>query len=462
MIFDFIKTKARIVTNSGLVLVGELLKKAGFRKGVEEMESSSLHPRCTISNADVLIAQIGIMCSGQSTYESVVEYKDDSKFYEDALEINQMPSSATLRQRLNEIAASTSDKKTLDKEITKLNIDLLQASNPTITPLESGLYPLAGDVTPYDESKSHKEGVSRTYKGFDGYSPMNIYLCKEGYQIATEFREGKQHCQKGTPELLTAALEAAESVLPNARFLVRLDSGNDAAVNLGRIMEKGHYFIVKRNLRSESLAEWLDLAKKYAPIHDEPREGKVVHIGSTWKQITYESTEGKKCTKTLRIVFEVTERTIDKTGQVLMFPDIEVNTWWDNTGFSDKDVIASYHDHATMEQFHSEIKTDMGMEKLPSGKFATNQLIHDLSMIAYNILRIIGSELAEAPDLPMRGDAFRRRIKTVILNIVRAPGRVSVSGRKKTVDLGCSNVWNDTIIWVAGRIQQPQKERCCA
>ena len=137
-----------------------------------------------------------------------------------------------------------------------------------------------------------------------------------------------------------------------------------------------------------------------------------------------------------------------------MFPNIEVNTWWDNTGFDDKRVLELYHEHCTMEQFHSEIKTDMGMEKLPSGKFATNALLHDLYMLSYNILRVIGGQLKECKNIPMRGKAFRRRIRTIIMNIIRIPARIVTHGNKIRMDLGGSNVWVDTFIYV-------QKKICC-
>ena len=39
-----------------------------------------------------------------------------------------------------------------------------------------------------DNSNSNKEGVSRTYKGFDGYAPMMAYIGTEGYAINFELR----------------------------------------------------------------------------------------------------------------------------------------------------------------------------------------------------------------------------------------------------------------------------------
>lgn len=84
------------------------------------------------------------------------------------------------------------------------------------------------------------------------------------------------------------------------------------------------------------------------------------------------------------------KRTIDKHGQFLFPADIEVNTFWTNLGCTDDEVIDLYHAHGESEQYHSEIKTDMDVERLPSGKFDTNDLVLELTVLAYNILRIIG------------------------------------------------------------------------
>ncbi len=42
------------------------------------------------------------------------------------------------------------------------------------------------------------------------------------------------------------------------QLLIRMDSGNDAAENLGILLEDGSWFIVKRNLRKESKEDWLN------------------------------------------------------------------------------------------------------------------------------------------------------------------------------------------------------------
>ncbi len=110
-----------------------------------------------------------------------------------------------------------------------------------------------------------------------------------------------------------------------------------------------------------------------------PRDGKTVYIGSSWKDIAYTDSEGESKTITMRIVYEVIERTADKNGQFLLVPDIECSTIWTNLGWSDDAIINGYHAHGKCEQFHSEIKTDMDVERLPSGKFDTDELVLELT-----------------------------------------------------------------------------------
>ena len=318
--------------------------------------------------------------------------------------------------------------------------------------LASGLVPLDLDVTPMDNSKTHKEGVSHTYKGFDGYAPMMAYIGTEGFLANTELREGSQHCQCNTPEFLKQTLRIGHQLTDN-QLLIRMDAGNDAAENLGILIEDKSWFIVKRNLRrGESKEEWLAKVKECCKDIRNPRDGKTVYIGSSWKDVAYTDSEGTSKTITMRIVYEVIERTIDKNGQYLLVPDIQCNTIWTNLGWSDDDIINGYHAHGECEQFHSEIKTDMDVERLPSGKFDTNELVLELTVLAYNILRLIGQESLKSRRAPKtKHPVKRRRIRTVIGNLIQIAGHVTTHGRRIVLAIGCSNVWRHAFMDVYNR-----------
>ena len=72
----------------------------------------------------------------------------------------------------------------------------------------------------------------------------------------------------------------------------------------------------------------------------------------------------------------------------------------------------------------------MDLERLPSGKFATNQLVMACGALVYNILRFMGqTALVNAKGI-FRHEAKRRRIKTVMQELIYFAGRVISSGRR--------------------------------
>ena len=433
--FKVVFSSERIITPSGLGIIGGMLGKSDFVKRCNRIPVEKKRSEVQIKNGDILLTYIGLLCQAKTSFEAVNEMKDDPEFYKDALGIvRSIPSAETLRQRMDDIGSS------LREEILRANIDMFRTHNVTPAPLPGGDVPLEIDVTPFDNSKTHKEGVSRTYKGFDGYAPIMAYIGKEGFLVNTELREGCQHCQKGTPHFLRETLLLGHE-LTDAPLLIRMDSGNDAKENLGILLEDGDWFIVKRNPRRQETKEgWLTKVKECCKNVRTPRDGKTVYVGSSWKDVEYVANDGTAKTICMRIVYEVIERTVDKYGQILLVPDIELHTWWTNLGWTDDDVINSYHDHGVSEQYHSEIKTDMDVERLPSGKFETNELVLELTVIAYNLLRMMGQEsLRHKPDQKQR--VKRRRIRTVVDNLIRCASHITQHARVQWMALGRSNTW---------------------
>jgi hypothetical protein len=124
--------------------------------------------------------------------------------------------------------------------------------------------PVDIDTSVLDNSKTKKEGVSRTYQGYDGYHPIFAYVGKEGYMLDHELRPGSQHCQKGTAGFIEGVLKRLEKIWGGKRYLFRLDSGNDAGETPQVIIGggKGNYCIIKRNKRKEGDEMWLKRAKR--------------------------------------------------------------------------------------------------------------------------------------------------------------------------------------------------------
>jgi len=422
----------RIIPAGGLAVVGAILGKSDFTKRLNRMDVTENRSQHQIKNGDIILTYIGMLCMGKPYFEAVHEMDDDKAFYQAALGITRsIPSEETLRQRMDDIGDS------LRGLILDENIRMLLANKIQPGVLSNGFVPVDIDVTPMDNSKSGKEGVSRTYKGYDGYAPMMAYIGTEGYAINFEFREGKQHCQNGTVAFLQETIKLCKK-LTDKPLLIRLDSGNDSIDNVAVLIQEGCYFIIKRNLRRESKEEWFNMAKQHCQNVTTPREGKTIYIGSDWKTVT---SKQFKQEFTLRAGYEITERTINKYGQFMFPTDIEVETWWTNLGETDREIIRLYHAHGECEQYHSEIKTDMDIERLPSGKFDTNALVLELSIIAYNILRMIGQGTIGGRAPRQKRDVKRRRMRTVISNLIMMASHITTHARQLIMGLGKSNIW---------------------
>ena len=393
----------RLITPSGLVFVGQILGKSSFVKKINRAPISKDYLQKQIKNGDVLLTYIGMLCQGKPQYEAVREMMDDPDYYKYALGISYaIPSAETLRQRFDMIGDS------LRKDIQQANVDMLREMHIEPTALDNGFVPVDIDVTPLDNSKSNKEGVSRTYKGFDGYAPIMAYIGTEGYLVNLELRIWKQHCQKETPDFLRETIELCRQ-LTEKPLLIRLDSVRECCQNI-----------------------------------QHPRDGKTVYIGQTFRNVTYSLSDNEEKTVGIRTIYEITERTIDRYGQYFIVPDIELGTYWTNTSLPDETVIDLYHAHGESEQYHSEIKTDMDVERLPSGKFESNKLVLELTMIAYNILRIIGQESLKKKDAPGRKKIHRRRIRTVISNLMQFAGHLTEHAGRLVLTIGRSNRWRFT------------------
>jgi hypothetical protein len=194
-------------------------------------------------------------------------------------------------------------------------------------------------------------------------------------------------------------------------------------------------FIIKWNRRSAPVeaiaaARVADTSTLWCHL----REGKRMCLWSEGLQLKGVGSEEKPARRVYRLI----ERTIDKHGQPLLLPAYELEGWTTTLpgSFTMQAIIDLYKDHATHEQFHSEFKTDMDLERLPSGKFDTNFLVCSLAAVAMNILRLIGQNALTSKDTPLRHEAKRRRMKTVMQEVMFKAARMIKHAGRWVLGLG--------------------------
>ena len=399
-------TTETIESKGGLLLAGKIARNTGL---------INIFSTTMKKAGNIITSLFALMVEGKTDFESMNE-KRGSIFFKEALGLDFVYAKETVRLYLEQMADDAEGiirqlRESAEKIIRKAPLNGLWIKGMHYLPIDI-------DTTTMDNSKTKKEGVSRTYQGFDGYQPILAYVGNEGYILDCELRPGSQHCQNGTAAFITGLLPRLHSLPIVKRYLFRLDSGNDAWDTLRAITDagEGHFCIIKRNKRQENDGKWLKIAKRYGK-RTVPRQGKKVWIGTVRKHPRKkdEVLAGVNC------VFEVTERKTDASGNRLLFPEIEVNSWWTNLDCEAEKVIELYHGHATSEQFHSELKHDMGVERFASGKLAVNKILFAIAMNAYNALRFLGQQSRE---LVKQKKHERKRLGKVIRDLICVAGKL--------------------------------------
>jgi hypothetical protein len=300
--------------------------------------------------------------------------------------------------------------------------------------------------------------VGRTYTGVHGYCPLAAYLGTHGFCLDLALRPGTQHSVAETQfnfEWVVPMAQRLSAHSCNAPILARLDSGFDSIA----LMQALHGY----NQRGVPAVDWLikwnprktDVAAVYERLQadrltrwEHPRAGKRV---TQWEEPLH--IQGIE--RPVRRVLQLTERTIDAKGQHLIEPQRTLEGWTTSLparSFTPAKLIELYADHGTHEQFHSEFKSDLDLERLPSGKFDTNYLVCALAALAMNILRLMGQAGLHGPDAPLRHKAKRRRIKTVIQELVYRAGRLISRGRQMIVGLGANDRAAQAFIGLHGQL----------
>jgi len=406
--------------HSGLALVGRCINQYTNLAATLARSHGSAG---RISDFDVLTSYLGLLCLGKSDFDAITGRRNDD-FFKRALGLKSVPSSETMRQRMNGQAEH------FRAAVNSAAIALLKNTKAKITGLATGHLPLDIDVFTMNNSDTKKEGVSWTYQNYDGYAPVAAYLGQEGWCLEIELRPGCQHSQNEFIPFLQRVITKARK-LTKKKILVRLDSAHDALeTRVAMTGDRTLSYIVKWNPRKTDVKHWHAKAFAEGKV-SKPRDGKRIAVLTV-----QERQEHDDKSYTFSRVMRVTERTITKTGQRLLLPEIEVEGWWTNLVLPEEQIIQLYKDHGASEQFHSEFKTDLDLERLPSGKFATNSLVMALATLAYNILRLIGQIGMLGKESPVRHPAKRRRIRTVMQELIYLASRMIRTGRRLKLKFG--------------------------
>ena len=433
----------------GMLLIDNLLNHFNF--SLFNSLSNKTQNKRWIPNSSIIKSCIFLQCFAMPDFHDVKEMCQDSLF---TSLIGFKLSPETYRLRMDFLAKE----KNIHQLIDSLTVNILKnVTFNTITINKKEYYTLDIDVTPFENPNVKKEGISCTYKKIDGYAPIMAYLCQ--YALCFDLREGSQHSEKGAVEFLNRVLDMVHKIgIPMDKILVRVDSAHDDAKFTDACIHNHVKFIIKRNHRKETYTEIIAAMRaNIKPI--ESRHGNHNIYFCCNKNIFPSNAEEHD----LYVAFKLKEK-FTKNSLLSCLSDkdkpCELVSYWTNLDIIDSKISKYfsntsqecdrlYRDHATCEQYHSEIKSDMNMELLPSKYFATNKLFLHIATVSFNILRIIGDHAIHNDknfQHHKNEPTIRIRLRTVIDKICTIAYKIVHHARKIFIKFGKNAFFYDTFV----------------
>lgn len=426
---------------AGLVMLGEMARAIELDSLARSINKGN--PQITI--ADILRTMIGLLAQGKADFDHVKAFIGD-KFFMNSMGIGRVPSAESYRQKFQDLALS----KDLESKLPKLSVKLWKKTSMKHEFIEQDNRKwVRVDIDPviYDNADTKKEGVAWTHNNQYGFAPIFAHFAG-GWMINAKLNPGDTsfHGPEATSFILES-LDLADRMSEERKLLV-MDCGFDSKNMLKTLVDRpGTDFIIKHNRRRESLKDWQDLASKEGTlVVDDKKKGYKIYHGSTYREL-----EGSG--QVVRLVYEVKEIS-KKKGQLLLAPLVKVfSVWTSLEGFSDGEILKLYRVRGTSEQFHSEFKSEMDMERLPSGKFKVNSLFMLMGMLTYNMLKVLAQDMVIQKALGLK-KASRRRIKTVMNSVIFLSCRLIKGARTLRLKLGCSRPWHEWFTSLFMRLKQ--------
>ena len=102
--FQLEQSQEKLTSHSGLALFGATLSGSQLANKLNRIELPKAKQEPHISHNDVMVSYIGLLGLGQSDYEAVEPFRADEAGFKLLLNLDAVPSCATLRQRLDQLA----------------------------------------------------------------------------------------------------------------------------------------------------------------------------------------------------------------------------------------------------------------------------------------------------------------------------------------------------------------------
>ena len=291
------------------------------------------------------------------------------------------------------------------------------------------------DSTICETYGSAKQGTKVAYTGVHGYNPLLASLAGSGEVIHTRLRGGNAHPGRGAASFLAETFKRVRHAGVKATLIVRADSGfyNSSVVEACRRANVRFSITIRLQRNVQQVIEAI------------PEEA--------WTAIPYWQEGGAAVAETAyrpfgqkREVRLIALRVRPPQGmQLALLAKYSYHAFVTDREDSMLELEADHRRHAEVENVIRDLKYGVGLNHLPSGRFAANAAWLVLNVIAHNLGR-----WAVRIGLPGEAGLTTRTLRRRLLCL---PGRLTRSARKWTLHLPHHWPWAGTFLAMLDRLR---------
>jgi hypothetical protein len=268
-------------------------------------------------------------------------------------------------------------------------------------------------------------GVHHGYTHVRGYHPLLAVAAGTGDVLMARLREGRANTVRGAAHFLRETIGRVRSAGATGQLTMRADSGfyAHAVVAVCRAMKVRFSITIRQSPATRRLVEAIP-ADAWTPIPY------WIAGGADVAETSYTPFAGEKDARPVRLIVRRVKPT--PGSQLALFTLYDYHAFITDREGEMLELEADHRRHAEIENTIRDLKYGMGLNHLPSGKFAANAAWLAVQVMAHNLARWtarlgLGAGIVTAKTL-------RRRFFGLA-------GRITRSARRETVHLSKHWPW---------------------
>ena len=265
-----------------------------------------------------------------------------------------------------------------------------------------------------------KEGAHcHNYSGQRGYHPLVAVAAGTGDVLMARLRQGRANTARGAAHFLRETVSRVRRAGATGALTVRADSGFYTH-DIARVCRNNDVRFSITVRQHQSLREMIEAIPEtdWTPI---PywMEG-AADVAET----TYTPFRGEPDAEPVRLIVRRVRPT--PGSQLALFVDYSYHAFITDRGGDTLQLEADHRRHAEIENAIRDLKYGVGLNHLPSGRFAANAAWMAIQVVAHNLARWVG-RIGLGEQVVTTG-TLRRRLFSL-------PGRLTRSARRLTLHL---------------------------